>query len=95
MAATTIVFWSVLAAAFLGLAVIAQIEARAIKRMEHPLGGLPQPEGSPPREARLPGDLDVNIPSPVVRALRRILIVEILGFVLAAAAALFEAFAVQ
>ncbi len=76
MAATTILFWSVLAAAFLGLAVIAQIEARAIKRQEHPFGGLPH----------------VNIPTPVVRALRRILMVEAVGFVLATAAALFEAF---
>ncbi len=79
MAATTILFWSALAAAFFGLAVIAQIEARAIKRQEHPLAGMP----------------NVMIPPPVVRALRRILTVEAVGFVLATAAALFEAFAVR
>lgn len=79
MAATTVFFWSALAAAFLVLAVIARFEARAIKGQEHPLAGMPH----------------VMIPTPVVRALRRILIVEAVGFVFAATAALFEAFWVQ
>lgn len=70
-----VVFWSSLAAAFLALVVVALFEAREVKRQEHPTGGLPH----------------VFIPPPVVRALRRILIVESVGFVLATAAAVFEA----
>ncbi len=93
--AITTVFWAALAISFLVLAVFAQREARAIERLKHLSGGPPQPEGSSPREVRLAGDLDVKILPPVVRALRRILMIEFLGFVLAAAAALFEALAVQ
>jgi hypothetical protein len=76
MSLAGVVFWASLAAAFLALVLVALLESWEIKRQEHPFGGLPQ----------------VMIPTPVVRALRRILLVEFsAGFVLAAAAAVLEA----
>ncbi len=70
------VFWAALAVAFLALAVVAWWERKGVRELEHSLGALPH----------------VFIPKPVSWALRRILVVESLGFALAAAAAAFEAF---
>ena len=75
MSLSGVVFWTSLAVAFLALVLVALLESRQIRRQEHLLGTMPH----------------VLIPTPVVGALRRILIVESAGFVLAAAAAVFEA----
>ncbi len=68
-------FWTALAIAFLALAITAWRERRHVREKEHPLGGMPH----------------THIAGPVVDALTRILVVETIGFILAAAAAFYEA----
>ncbi len=70
------VFWVALALAFLLLAIVAWRERKRVREIEHPLGGLPH----------------VLIPAPVATALTNILRVEAVGFLLAAIAAIYEAF---
>ena len=72
---TRSVFWTALAIAFLALAIVAWRERKRVREKEHPLGGLPH----------------THIASPVVGPLMHILSVESIGFVLAAAAAIYEA----
>ena len=72
---TRSVFWTALAIAFLGLAIVAWRERKQVRDKEHPLGGLPH----------------THIASPVVGPLMHILLVESIGFILAAAAAIYEA----
>jgi len=72
---TRAVFWTALAIAFLVLAIVAWRERKRVREKEHPLGGLPH----------------THIAGPVVEALTHILSVESIGFILAAAAAIYEA----
>lgn len=69
------VFWTVLAVGFLILAIVAWRERKRVREKEHPLGGLPH----------------THIAGPVVEALTHVLSVESIGFILAAAAAIYEA----
>jgi len=71
------VFWTALAIAFLALTVVAWRERKRVREKEHPLGGLPH----------------THIASPVVEPLMHILSVESIGFILAAAAAVYAALA--
>ena len=64
-----------MAIAFLVLAIVAWRERKRIREKEHPLGGLPH----------------THIAGPVVEALTHILSVDSIGFILAAAAAIYEA----
>ena len=72
---TRSVFWTALAIAFLVLAIVAWREQKRVRGKEHPLGGLPH----------------THIAGPVAEALTSILSVESIGFILAAAAAIYEA----
>jgi len=74
---TRSVFWTALAIAFLALAIFAWRERKRVREKEHPLGGLPH----------------THIARPVVEPLMHILSVESIGFILAAAAAVYEALA--
>ena len=76
MGLTRLVFWAALAIAFLALAIVAWRERNRIHQREHPLGGMPS----------------YLIPGPVAEALRNILRAESVGFLLAAVAAVYEAF---
>jgi len=73
---TRSVFWITLAAMFVALAVVTFRARKHVNSIEHPFA------------SELPHAL---IPTPVAKALTDILTVEIAGFVLAAAAAVFEA----
>jgi hypothetical protein len=73
---TELIFWGALAIGFLALAVISFQEMRRIDSKAHPFAG----DAS-----------TVQIAGPVVHALRLMLVVELIGFVLAAAAATFAA----
>ena len=72
---TRAVFWVALAIAFLALAIVAYLGRRQVRNKVHELGGLPH----------------THIAGPVADALTKILLVELIGFVLAAAAAVYEA----
>jgi len=71
---TRSVFWTALAIAFLALAIVAWRERTRVRGKIHELGGLPH----------------THIAGPVAEALMNIQLVELAGFVLAAAAAVFE-----
>ena len=74
---TRSVFWGALALAFLGLAVVALRERTRIRRLTSPIP--------------MQGLEHHFIIKPVGDALTNILLVELVGFVLAAAAAVYEA----
>ena len=69
------VFWTALAIAFLALAIVAWRERKRVAGREFPLGDMPH----------------YFIAGPVAEALKNILRVEFVGFLLAAAAAVYEA----
>ncbi len=69
-------FWTALAVMYVALAVVTYRGRRQVKKVEHPL-----PSGME----------HVFIAGPVAKALTSILVVELVGFILAAAAALYEA----
>jgi hypothetical protein len=72
---TASVFWVAIAVGFLALAFVARGEIRAVESKRHPSGELSH----------------VFIAGPVADSLKRLIAVELFGFLLAAAAAIFSA----